>query len=185
MKLRESLVLQALLDVVRPKAVIDRTTASAAKSEGFDAKSGVILGEETTELAFLERRLRYAIPVEIGQKTGFYFDQRPLRARIETLSKGKRVLDAYCFVGPFALAAARGGATEIIACDESALALEVAASCARLNGVDGRIDVYKRQLGTSSRTGPTRRTRGDESCDTAHRCDRHARARPSCTNRSG
>jgi 23S rRNA (cytosine1962-C5)-methyltransferase len=139
MKLRESLVLQALLDVVRPKAVIDRTTASAAKAEGFDAGSGVVLGDETSELAFLERRLRYAIPIEIGQKTGFYFDQRPLRARIEALSKGKRVLDAYCFVGPFSLAAARGGATEVIACDESAFALEVAASCARLNAVEGRV----------------------------------------------
>jgi 23S rRNA (cytosine1962-C5)-methyltransferase len=137
MKLRESLVLQALLDVVRPKAIIDRTTAGAAKTEGFDVGSGVVLGDETTELVFLERRLRYAIPVEIGQKTGFYFDQRPLRARIEALAKGKRVLDAYCFVGPFALAAARGDATEVVACDESALALEVAASCARLNGVDG------------------------------------------------
>ncbi len=139
MKLRESLVLQALLDVVHPKAVIDRTALGAAKAEGFDAGKGVILGDETTELVFLERRLRYGIPLEIGQKTGFYFDQRPLRARVEALAKGKRVLDAYCFVGPFALAAARGGASEVVACDESAIALEVAASCARLNGVDGRV----------------------------------------------
>jgi 23S rRNA (cytosine1962-C5)-methyltransferase len=139
MKLRESLVLQALLDVVRPKAIIDRTSTGAAKAEGFDAGKGVVLGEETQELSFLERRLRYAIPVEVGQKTGFYFDQRPLRARIESLAKGKRVLDAYCFVGPFALAAARGGAAEVIACDESALALEVAATCAQLNGFQSRI----------------------------------------------
>jgi 23S rRNA (cytosine1962-C5)-methyltransferase len=135
MKLRESLVLQALLDVVRPKTIIDRTSPGTAKLEGFEAGKGVVLGEDTNELTFLERRLRYAIPLEIGQKTGFYFDQRTLRARIETLSSGKRVLDAYCFVGPFALAAARAGATEVIACDESALALEVAASCAQLNNL--------------------------------------------------
>jgi 23S rRNA (cytosine1962-C5)-methyltransferase len=139
MKLRESLLLQALLDVVRPKTVIDRTSPGAAKLEGFEPGKGVLLGEETTELVFLERRLRWAIPLELGQKTGFYFDQRPLRARIEALAKGKRVLDAYCFVGPFALAAARGGATEVVACDENALALEVGESCARLNGLDGRV----------------------------------------------
>ena len=139
MKLRESLVLQALLDVVRPTTVIDRTSAGAAKVEGFEAASGVVLGEDTKELVFLERRLRWAIPLELGQKTGFYFDQRPLRARIEALSKGKRVLDAYSFVGPFALAAARGGATDVVACDENALALEVGASCARLNGLEGRV----------------------------------------------
>jgi 23S rRNA (cytosine1962-C5)-methyltransferase len=136
MKLRESLVLQALLDVVRPKTIIDRTATNIGKAEGFEAGKGVLLGEETKDLVFLERRLRYAIPLELGQKTGFYFDQRALRARIEQLAKGKRVLDSYCFVGPFAMAAARGGASEVIACDESALALEVAASCARLNGLE-------------------------------------------------
>jgi 23S rRNA (cytosine1962-C5)-methyltransferase len=139
MKLRESLLLQALLDVVKPKTVIDRTSAGAAKMEGFEPGKGVILGDDTKELVFLERRLRWAIPLELGQKTGFYFDQRALRARVEQLAKGKRVLDAYSFVGPFALAAARGGASEVVACDESGLAIEVGESCARLNALDGRV----------------------------------------------
>jgi 23S rRNA (cytosine1962-C5)-methyltransferase len=143
MKLRESLVLQALLDVLAPKTIIDRSSANIAKTEGFEAGQGVLLGDETKELVFLERRLRWAVPVELGQKTGFYFDQRALRARIEQLSKGKRVLDAYCFVGPFALAAARGGAKEVVACDESAFALEVAASCARLNGLDAKVSFQR------------------------------------------
>ncbi len=143
MKLRESLVLQALLDVAKPKTIIDRTATNIAKTEGFTPGKGVILGEETKELVFLERRLRYAIPIELGQKTGFYFDQRSLRARIEQLAKGKRVLDTYCFVGPFALAAARGGASEVVACDESALALEVAASCARLNALESRVSFQR------------------------------------------
>ena len=143
MKLRESLVLQALLDVLGPKTILDRSSANIAKTEGFEAGQGVLLGEETKELVFLERRLRWAVPVELGQKTGFYFDQRSLRARIEQLAKGKRVLDAYCFVGPFALAAARGGAKEVVACDESAFALEVAASCARLNGLESKVSFQR------------------------------------------
>jgi len=143
MKLRESLVLQALLDVLGPKTIIDRSAANVAKTEGFEAGAGVLLGEETKELVFLERRLRWAVPVELGQKTGFYFDQRSLRARVEQLAKGKRVLDSYCFVGPFALAAARGGAKEVVACDESAFALEVAASCARLNGLEQKVSFQR------------------------------------------
>jgi len=139
MKLRESLVLQALLDVVRPKTILDRTATNVAKAEGFEPGRGVVLGDAATELAFLERRFRYAIPLDLGQKTGFYFDQRPLRARVESLAKGKRVLDAYSFVGPFSLAAARGGAKEVVAVDESVLALEVAAECAKLNGLEDRI----------------------------------------------
>jgi 23S rRNA (cytosine1962-C5)-methyltransferase len=143
MKLRESLVLQALLDVLQPKTILDRSAANIAKTEGFEAGKGVLLGDETKELVFLERRLRWVVPVELGQKTGFYFDQRSLRARIEQLSKGKRVLDSYCFVGPFALAAARGGAKEVVACDESAFALEVAASCARLNGLEQKVSFQR------------------------------------------
>ena len=48
-----------------------------------------------------------------------HFDQRALRARVEQLARGRRVLDAYSFVGSFAMAAARGGDTEVVAVDES------------------------------------------------------------------
>ncbi len=79
------------------------------------------------------------IPLTLGQKTGFYLDQRALRARVEQLARGRRVLDAFSFVGAFGLAAARGGASEVLSVDESAVAVEVGAECARRNGLDGRI----------------------------------------------
>jgi 23S rRNA (cytosine1962-C5)-methyltransferase len=62
-----------------------------------------------------------------------------MRGRIEQLARGRRVLDAYSYVGAFAMAAARGGATEVVAIDESAIALEVGAECARKNGLIDRI----------------------------------------------
>src|SRR6185295_15690288 len=105
-------------------------------------------------LEFVERGLRYRLPLELGQKTGFYFDQRALRARVEQLASGQRVLDTYAYVGAFALAAARGGAAAVVAVDESALALEVGAECARLNGLSDRIkfirDDSKRALQKAS-----------------------------------
>ncbi|MCS6901253.1 MAG: class I SAM-dependent methyltransferase, partial [Myxococcales bacterium] len=81
----------------------------------------------------------YELPPELAQKTGFYLDQRPLRARIEQLARGRRVLDAFCFVGSFAMAAARGGASEVLAVDESGLAIDIGASVARANGLAERI----------------------------------------------
>src|SRR5207253_166474 len=60
------------------------------------------------------------------------------------LAEGQRVLDAYCYVGPFAMAAARGGAREVLAVDDSAAALEVAAECARANGLESRIQLVRR-----------------------------------------
>ncbi len=144
MKLREAFVLQALMEVMKPKAILDRTPQNAGKLEGFEPASGVVRGEAVTEFAFHERGLAYRIPIEIGQKTGFYFDQRGLRARVEQLASGQRVLDSYSYVGAFAMAAARGGAKEVRSIDESALALEVGAECARANGLEGKIEFVKR-----------------------------------------
>lgn len=136
MKLREALVLEALVDIVGPKAIVDRTPEHVAKLEGFTRGEGTLRGTFEGELAFRERGLEFRLPHELGQKTGYYFDQRGLRARVEALAKGKRVLDAYSYVGSFGLAAARGGATEVHSVDDSAIAVEVGATIARENKLD-------------------------------------------------
>jgi 23S rRNA (cytosine1962-C5)-methyltransferase len=143
MKLRESLVYEALASLVAPRAILDRTGVQTAKTEGFEPGSGTVRGEAVRALEVVERGLRFRIPVELGQKTGFYFDQRGLRGRVEQLAKGARVLDAYAYVGAFALAAARGGAREVVAVDESALAVEVGAECAVANGLGDRVRFVK------------------------------------------
>src|SRR5258708_11790979 len=143
MKQREAALHEALASVMAPKAIVDRTSPGAAKAEGFETRSGVVCGEGVRELLLVERGLRFRIPLELGQKTGFYFDQRPLRARVEQLAHGRRVLDAYCYVGAFAVAAARGGAREVLAVDESALAVEVGAECVRMNGASDRVTVVR------------------------------------------
>src|SRR5882762_10357603 len=143
MKRREDVVLSALEQILAPRAIVDRTPAPIAKHEGFSPNTGIVRGHEVTGFSFFERGLAFRIPFELGQKTGYYFDQRGLRARVERLAHGRRVLDAYSFVGPFALAAARGGATEVHAVDESALALEIGAECARANGLAERVTFVK------------------------------------------
>lgn len=143
MKARETTILAALGHVMQPRAIVDRTPESSAKIEGFTAGTGVIRGAFEGDLTFRERGLRFRLPKELGQKTGYYFDQRGLRARVESLAKGKRVLDAYSYVGSFAMAAARGGAAEVHAVDESAIAVEVAAQLAEENGLGGKIAFTK------------------------------------------
>ncbi|MDF2694562.1 MAG: m5C1962 methyltransferase RlmI, partial [Labilithrix sp.] len=99
---------------------------------------------EVKSFEFRERGLAWSIPFEIGQKTGYYFDQRELRGRVEVLARAipggspKRVLDAYSYVGAFGLAAARAGA-EVTCVDESALAIEIGAENARANGLADRM----------------------------------------------
>jgi 23S rRNA (cytosine1962-C5)-methyltransferase len=140
MKRREQDLLDAVEEVLAPRAIVDRTSAQTARGERFQAGEGVVRGDASlSSLAFAERGIRYELPLTLAQKTGFYMDQRPMRGRVEQLAHGRRVLDAYSYVGAFALAAARGGATEVTAVDESALALEVGAECARKNGLIDRI----------------------------------------------
>jgi 23S rRNA (cytosine1962-C5)-methyltransferase len=144
MKQREALVHEALMALIAPRAIIERTSTQAAKMEGFDPSSGIVRGEPVSVLEIVERGLKFRIPLDLGQKTGFYFDQRSLRTRVEQLAQGRsRVLDAYAFVGAFAIAAARGGAREVLAVDESARAVEVGAECAAANGVGDRVRFAK------------------------------------------
>lgn len=144
MKLREGMIFEALQSVLKPRAIVDRSPAEAARMEGFEQVSGVVRGDVAlSELSFVERGLKFSLPMDLGQKTGFYFDQRPLRARVEALAHGREVLDAFSFVGTFSLAAARGGAKRVTAIDESPVAIEVGAALARLNGLEQKIDFVK------------------------------------------
>lgn len=139
LRARAELLVRAIDEVLSPEAILDRTPASVAKGEGFDLDDR--LGRGTVDLLrFRERGLAFEIATELAQKTGFYFDQRGLRARVEDLAKGRRVLDAYCYVGAIALSAARGGAKEVVAVDESLRALEVGAACARANGLEVKFE---------------------------------------------
>ncbi|MCC6554282.1 MAG: class I SAM-dependent rRNA methyltransferase [Polyangiaceae bacterium] len=158
-KLREGVIFDALHAALSPRAIIDRTPPGTARMEGFEPGAGVVRGDASVDtLRFVERGLRYAIPLSLGQKTGFYLDQRTLRTRVEQLAHGRRVLDLFSFVGTFAMAAARGGAREVVAVDESATALEVGAECARANGLFERItfvrDDARKALARASRPEP-------------------------------
>lgn len=85
----------------------------------------IIYGEPITEtLTCKENGLRFEVDPIRGQKTGFFLDQRDNRARVEEISEGKRVLNAFSYNGGFSLAAARGGAKEVTSLDLSGHAIE-------------------------------------------------------------
>jgi 23S rRNA (cytosine1962-C5)-methyltransferase len=130
---RAAHLVSAIQATLAPTAIVDRTGKNVADGEGFTLDGALDRGGPIDALRFHERGLAFSIPTELGQKTGFYFDQRALRARVEALSRGRRVLDTYCYVGAIALAAARGGAASVLAIDDSMKALEVGMHCARDN----------------------------------------------------
>jgi 23S rRNA (cytosine1962-C5)-methyltransferase len=77
-------------------------------------------------IIFQESGLRFEADVLRGQKTGFFLDQRENRREVETLARGRRVLNAFSFSGGFSVYAARGGAMAATDLDISAHALAAA-----------------------------------------------------------
>ncbi|SEJ45791.1 SAM-dependent methyltransferase [Deinococcus reticulitermitis] len=97
----------------------------AARAAGLGLSDGQVLRGELTQerVVFRESGLRFEAEVRQGQKTGFFLDQRENRRRVEGLSAGRRVLNAFSFSGGFSLYAARGGAAAVTSLDLSAHAL--------------------------------------------------------------
>jgi 23S rRNA (cytosine1962-C5)-methyltransferase len=139
MKRREEAIFDALAALPGIARVLEVPGGDGQRKEGIDAALRVVRGPVVEELAFRERGLAYRVPLALLQKTGFYFDQRENRARVETLARGARVLDACTYLGAFALAAARGGATSVVAVDRAAPLLAHAEALAVTNGLGGRI----------------------------------------------
>ncbi|MDQ3034457.1 MAG: class I SAM-dependent methyltransferase, partial [Myxococcota bacterium] len=143
MKLREQEVFAHVARVARVKTVIEIANEKAAQREGFESKTGVVRGPDPSALVFRERGMEFDLEPTITQKTGFYFDQRDNRAMLERIASGAKVLDLYSFVGAFALFAARGGATSVLAVDSSPVAITMASRLSHRHGLADRI-VFER-----------------------------------------
>jgi len=125
----------ALEAELHPKTIYQASAGGFAALEGFSAEPCVVRGESRSSVPCVENGVKLEIEPLSGQKTGAFLDQRENRARIGSLARGAKVLDCYCYVGGFALAAARGGAASVTGVDVSARALEKARAHAELNGV--------------------------------------------------
>src|SRR5262249_53364985 len=106
---------------------LSRKMIQGAREE-FGFEDGQLLYGDRRDAcpAFLESGLRFEVDVQRGQKTGFFLDQRENRRIVESLARGRSVLNAFSFSGAFALYAARGGASAVTDLDLDRHALESA-----------------------------------------------------------
>ena len=102
---------RASADPGRPAAIFSPQGAASFDQDG---------------VTFLETGLRFEADILRGQKTGFFLDQRENRRIVESLARGRDLLNAFSFSGAFSIYAARGGARSATDLDISAHALESA-----------------------------------------------------------
>ncbi|MFW6063059.1 MAG: class I SAM-dependent rRNA methyltransferase [Chloroflexota bacterium] len=130
-------VLPALLDVFPARRVVLRLSRTTAKERAHlhDLRGGQVLYGPSLNgpVRFQEHGLHFAADVVEGQKTGFFFDHRENRARVEQLAEEKQVLNVFAYTGAFSLYAARGGAPLVVSLDLSQPALAAAEHNFNLN----------------------------------------------------
>ncbi len=109
----------------------------------IDPEDGYLIGSDTKKYTAKENSLQFNVDWLRGQKTGFFVDQRDNRALLEKYSKGKSVLNMFCYTGGFSVYAMRGGATLVHSVDSSAKAMEITDKNIALNfGSDTRHTSY-------------------------------------------
>ncbi|HYN38074.1 MAG TPA: class I SAM-dependent rRNA methyltransferase [Rhodospirillales bacterium] len=131
-------LLAAAGQVLAPAAVVLRNDSPAREMEGLDRHGGVVHGTVDGPIELRESGLVFLADVLEGQKTGWFYDQRDSRAFVAPLARGASLLDAYCYTGGFAVAAAGAGAADVVGIDSSEPALALARRAAQANGVETR-----------------------------------------------
>ncbi len=83
-----------------------------------------------------ENNNKFYVDWEEGQKTGFFLDQRENRKILGEFSKGKKVLNTFCYTGGFSVYAIAAGADIVHSVDSSEKAIAVARKNIELNMFD-------------------------------------------------
>ena len=116
----------------RVKNVYYKSETTLPFKAGLEQEDGFIIGGSKDNVA-LENGLKFHVDWLKGQKTGFFVDQRDNRSLLEHFSRGKKVLNMFCYTGGFSFYAMRGGAKLVHSVDSSAKAIELTTKNVELN----------------------------------------------------
>jgi len=143
MELVKDEITQTIDNLFHPQALVYRNDTASRKLEGLEQYEEVALGELPESVLMEENGVTFSIPVQSGQKTGWFYDHRMARKRLQTLVQGKRVLDVFSYLGGWGIEAAIAGATEVVCVDSSSTALDGVDKNARLNGVEAKVSTLE------------------------------------------
>jgi 23S rRNA (cytosine1962-C5)-methyltransferase len=132
-------VIEALEKVLKPSAIVLRNDGSLRQLEGLEGYVDVVRGELPEQIIIEENGTRFHVDPLGGQKTGWFYDHRMNRRRMQDYVQDRRVLDVFSYVGAWGVQAAMAGAADVMCVDSSAAALDQAYANAALNGVEERL----------------------------------------------
>ena len=126
MEAQKDALLEVIGELFNPKAVLFRNDVSVRTMENLPLIVETGMGTVPDEIEVRESGAAFTVSLAEGQKTGWFYDQRPNRVEAAKYAKGKTVLDAFCYAGAFGVMAARNGAAGVTFLDASKQALDMA-----------------------------------------------------------
>ncbi|MCB0821726.1 MAG: class I SAM-dependent methyltransferase [Bacteroidales bacterium] len=133
----KSEIISCLDELIKPKAIVERSDTDSRKKEGLNKCAGLLAGTlPDDKISIFEGETKFLVDVVQGHKTGFYLDQRDNRKIVASFCMDKEVLNCFSYTGGFGISALANGAKTLINIDTSADALKIAEDNARLNQLD-------------------------------------------------
>lgn len=138
-------IYEVLLEVLQEdnqviSAIYERNDITVREKEGLRLYKGFWKETKLSTTTIIEENgLKLNVDIENGQKTGYFLDQKRNRYLLREMAAGLKVLDCFSHTGGFALNAAMGDASQVIAVDVSQVALDQGLANARLNHLEDRI----------------------------------------------
>ncbi|MDP4184119.1 MAG: class I SAM-dependent rRNA methyltransferase [Bacteroidota bacterium] len=114
------------------QAVYDKSDKTLPFKADLNPENGYLFGNSAPEIV-QEYATRFRVDWEEGQKTGFFIDQRENRKLLGEYSKGRSVLNMFCYTGGFSFYAMKGGANLVHSVDASAKAIDLTRENVELN----------------------------------------------------
>lgn len=97
----------------------DRSAALARLEESHTDPTPWIGEPSAAEFAVRDNGLRYLVRPYDGYSTGLFLEHRTNRARLHASAKDRRVLNTFAYTCAYSVAAAAGGAAEVVSVDVS------------------------------------------------------------------
>ncbi len=113
-------------------SMYNKSSNTLYSKPGTDPVDELLYGERL-EGDVHEYGYNFRVNWERGQKTGFFIDQRENRKLVERYSRGKSVLNMFCYSGGFSVYAAGGGARMVHSVDSSGHAIDLTKQNMELN----------------------------------------------------
>lgn len=133
-RLKEEIV-EAFRQVLQAdcKAVFSKSSSTLPKQCKISTKDEFLFGNLPEDWFARENALTYRIDYALGQKTGFFIDQRENRRLVSQYAKGRKVLNAFAYTGGFSLSAIKAEAKEVVSLDISARAVRICEDNVEMN----------------------------------------------------